>query len=445
MQLKAMVLEVNNTFDERRMYLLKGSSDSEAEFSAVQQPTAAEETRMKPPGLENTGRFTDAWAKDFHVSPFSSRKGSYALSAYDPFFLSQSMPRPINNTITLSSSKDHPKLVARIFSTGPAIEPSGISSWSKLRFIASWWWVGFVTFPRIVREASKLFFRRKLHIWYRPEVLKDSIGRTETKREKTIEDCFRKFLKQQVEQSNVQIPLKYVAAGVDSKREEIFYPKSITTVSEKFAPDGLQFKVLTPLFYSSVARFARISEFIYSEELRHNDKQRTFWTSDPQKLLEILGEKQIPDSDRSNPLSSNWMSQIYWAILRLLRRSPQYSVPESVLQSTRSLDDSANHDTRSFRLSTLDQFVLLSCKHSQSEEYRTAVSTLLLSDYVTFGIPELIDAFDWCIRSFLCYVSVDFISNWMRTLFSPCIFITVSDALVSCNLLHFWWLVKSML
>ena len=186
MQLKAMVLEVNNTFDERRMYLLKGTSRPEAEASAIQEATAGDETGMKPSEPRYTGRFTDAWVKDFHVSPFNSRKGSYALSAYDPFLLGQSRPSPINNTITLSSSKDHPKLIARIFSTGPAIDPSEMSLWSKLRFIASWWWVGFVTFPRIVREAGKLFFRRKLHVWFRPEVLKDSIGRMETTREKYV-------------------------------------------------------------------------------------------------------------------------------------------------------------------------------------------------------------------------------------------------------------------
>ena len=243
----------------------------------------------------------------------------------------------------------------------------------------------------------------------------------------------------------MQVPLKYIAAGVDSKREEIFYPKAIATVPEKFTPDGLQFKVLTPLFYSSVVRFAHISEFIYSEELRHDDKQRTFWTSDPQKLLKLLGEKQIPDSNRGNPQSSKWISRAQWTVLRLLCRSPQRRAPKEVLQSPESLDDSAYHDIRSFRLSALDHFVLSSCEHLQAEEYRIAVTTLLLSDYVAFGIPELIDGFDWCLRLLSCYIFVDCVVDWVRTLFSPCIFTIVSGTLVSCNLMHIWWLVKSVL
>lgn len=183
MQLKAMILEVNNTFDERRMYLLKGNNETLEASSTVVEALQVEEKISRSPVSNGTGKFTDAWMKDFHVSPFNSRKGSYALSAYDPFS-PQSQTRPINNTITLSSSKGHPKLVARVFSTEPVIDPASMSIRSKIRFLASWWWVGFVTSPRIVREAGKLFFRRKLHVWYRPEVLKDSIGRKETESER---------------------------------------------------------------------------------------------------------------------------------------------------------------------------------------------------------------------------------------------------------------------
>lgn len=185
-----MILEVNNTFDERRIYFLKNTSDmgiikdavspndksKDGDCDNVEKPASAEVYGAN----QNSAKFINKWAKDFHVSPFNSRKGSYTLNAYDPFFPQLSGGGSVNNTITLSSSKDHVKLVARIFSTQDSIDPSSLGSWEKLRFVATWWWVGFVTFPRIVREAGKLFFRRKLHVWYRPEVLKDSIGRRET-------------------------------------------------------------------------------------------------------------------------------------------------------------------------------------------------------------------------------------------------------------------------
>lgn len=187
--LKAVILEVNNTFGERRMYFLK-DSDVVQPDEAVSELTSTlgdeipiqecEETSGDA-GLGNGDAtiFTDSWSKDFHVSPFNSRKGSYRVSAYDPLSRGK-----INNTITLSSSKGHPKLVARILSTGDCVDPSNMGTVDILKFVMTWCWVGFVTFPRIVREAAKLFFRRGLHVWYRPEVLRESLGRRETEDEK---------------------------------------------------------------------------------------------------------------------------------------------------------------------------------------------------------------------------------------------------------------------
>lgn len=168
-----MIVEVNNTFDERRIYFLKNRD--------IKTTDTNEKTERNH---ETFAKFKSAWQKDFHVSPFNSRKGSYALSAHDPFFPHLTGKGAINNTITLSSSKGHTKIVARVFSTQECIDPKSLNLWQKTRLIISWWWVGLVTYPRIIREAGKLFFRKKLHVWYRPEVLSKSIGRRETKDEK---------------------------------------------------------------------------------------------------------------------------------------------------------------------------------------------------------------------------------------------------------------------
>jgi DUF1365 family protein len=171
-----MILEVNNTFGERRMYLLDGSSPA----SPPQTPEfqdSADSTTGFPNGVKPM--FTDLWMKDFHVSPFNSRKGSYALKALNPFPYVGHDPT-LDNTITLKSSKDHGKLVARLFSTGKSLDPDRLGFFGTIRFILSWWWVGLVTFPRILREAFKLFTKRKLNVFFRPEVQTSSVGRLPT-------------------------------------------------------------------------------------------------------------------------------------------------------------------------------------------------------------------------------------------------------------------------
>lgn len=208
-----MILEVNNTFDEKRIYFLKRQenehTDAQHEHSngimkelnagidSLKDGSISHNEAVSVPHLEDkpvhhsaVTNFKTTWAKDFHVSPFNSRKGNYTLNAHDPFAsFSQSgdeeeAPTIISNTVTLTSSKKHAKLVARVFSTENSLDPSSLGLIEEIKLVAGWWWVGFVTFPRILREAAKLFFLRKLHVWYRPEVLKNSIGRRETHDEK---------------------------------------------------------------------------------------------------------------------------------------------------------------------------------------------------------------------------------------------------------------------
>lgn len=173
-RLKYMILEVNNTFGERRIYLLNGSSPP-----TPPQSPGESQVDQKP----DFKRFTDHWEKDFHVSPFNSRKGSYALKALDPFPTPKSAHAKVDNTITLKSSKDHAKIVARVYSTGPPLDVRTLNACNTARFIIGWWWVGFLTFPRILKEAFKLFFQRSLHVWFRPEVMPSSIGRAPTNTE----------------------------------------------------------------------------------------------------------------------------------------------------------------------------------------------------------------------------------------------------------------------
>lgn len=171
-----MILEVNNTFDERRMYLLKAADGKEQEATTL----ARSPDGKVSPASQTSIRFTNVWEKDFHVSPFNSRKGTYRLMAFDPLSAAGESVGVVNNTITLKSSREQAKLVARVFSVGAPVDPESMDWWASLRFLASWGWVGFATFPRILQEAWKLHFKRRLHVWFRPEVSIDSVGRRAT-------------------------------------------------------------------------------------------------------------------------------------------------------------------------------------------------------------------------------------------------------------------------
>ena len=143
-----MIVEVNNTFGERRLYFLSLEDESvQAEEKQLLNGEASSPTSLQ---------FHYTWAKDFHVSPFSSRKGGYAIRVQDPCEEhekrgSSKKCSVIDNTITLKASKGRPKLVARVWSVGNPIQPETMSSYDRFRFVLKWWWVGFVTCKSVVR------------------------------------------------------------------------------------------------------------------------------------------------------------------------------------------------------------------------------------------------------------------------------------------------------
>ncbi|KAG7009101.1 hypothetical protein G7Y79_00003g009690 [Physcia stellaris] len=473
--LKAMILEVNNTFDERRMYFLKGCHQDELSERVNNQGLTlktgdldkvhdADEANKEYHG-EKAKKFTDSWSKDFHVSPFNSRKGSYGLSAYDP--LSQGK---INNTITMSSSKGHPKLVAKIFSTGNSIDPLHMGTLDIMKFVAVWWWVGFVTFPRIVREAAKLFFRRKLHVWYRPEVMRDSLGRKKTREERlrhsapvagrttltttrNIESCFRAFLKSAIEESEMQVPVKYTAAM--SSTSETFFPLQLRdsprTPFEHSSKEAVELKIATPLFYSNVVRHSHISEFITSSLLTLPPNAQTFYTSNPQALLDLFDTRPRPlGLKNSLQQQSAVKTSLRWRFLRWLR---------NVFPRTHNTIVSPHRptvkvqDIRPFPLSPIDVFAQQSQDIEMANRYRKAVIKLLISDIAVFGQPILLDALDYAIRIALCYILVKTIGAAVSQIAGAGIMMNVGTlhdraALVKlvlgCSGVHLWWAFKKM-
>lgn len=143
-----MITEVNNTFDERRMYFLPFN---------INQPDGPDKQENIPldanPAHSYSSprrHFKHVWPKDFHVSPFNSRKGTYALSAWDPSLSNSTIEggkiKPaIDIKATLSSSKGRPKMTARLWSTTAPLDPASMSILDSIVFVSSWWWVGLMT------------------------------------------------------------------------------------------------------------------------------------------------------------------------------------------------------------------------------------------------------------------------------------------------------------
>jgi hypothetical protein len=381
-----MIVEVNNTFDERRMYLLLPD----------------ETPRGIDLGNENVDEtstdrklFTQSWPKDFHVSPFNSRKGSYSLSAADPLRSQIPDVGPINTTIVLKSSKSHGKIVARLFSAGSPVDPAVISTWRKLSFLSAWWWVGFVTFPRIVSEAAKLFFRRKLHVWFRPEPLRHSIGRNADKTERQLEMVFRRYLRSLVERSSASLAVKYIPSGVLDRSKELMLSHCAKNNSESV--EEMEFKILTPVFYPRFASYAHDLEAIFCEM----NESSTIWVSRPDLLSRLLAKRPSPALQASNPVDF-----AYFKAIQYLRRRPERIQHPTIWPAgPRSADETSHSvmDIREFRISSMDGFVLGSGEPRLRKAYRSSVIKLFIAERIAFGLVPIVEAQGLIVRAWLAW------------------------------------------
>lgn len=232
---------------------------------------------------------------------------------------------------------------------------------------------------------------------------------SELTNDRVIEDCFRKFLCVQVEQSTFDAPVEYISAGTNCQRNAIFY--SHVPILPKPNPPTpspinlIQFKVLTPLFYSRLIRYAHLPEFISTDIFQQDDENHTFYTSNPDTLLRLFANPQDkkPNDHGTMPRRS-WLDDLQWFIIQHLRRSPP-KYHQGAHQQT--LTERAD-----IRLSILDTFVRHHCSKSQAREYREAVIALLVSDHIAFGIPELVDVFGFIARVTSCCGFVQMVSSW---------------------------------
>ncbi|KAM0333132.1 hypothetical protein ACHAQA_001791 [Verticillium albo-atrum] len=404
--LSAMVLEVNNTFGERRMYLL--TMDDE--------PSDGSERK--------TSRFTKSWPKDFHVSPFNSRKGAYSLQAHDMLSsIDGSNPGRLDGTITLKSSKDHPKIVARLFQEGEPIDPTTASLATKLRFLLGWWWVGFVTFPRIVKEAGRLFFRRKLHVWFRPEPLKETMGRVADSTERQLEPIFRDYLRHLVQQSDAGLTVTYTSSSgaaplvIRAAAPSQALSKHATQQaggSDDGDDDGLhlEFRVLTPAFYTRFVHYAHDFEAVFSEFR----ESQTIWVSRPELVPRLFVSKRA-----APPLSiSSPRDFLYFSAIRALRRRPDRierpltSSAAGPAPATETAQTRRSDDIRQFRISGLDGFVLAHGEKSARRVYRTLVLRVFLAERCALGLMELLWMQELVLRVGLAWVVSKSASGYLR-------------------------------
>ncbi|KAL1921578.1 uncharacterized protein VTP21DRAFT_11294 [Calcarisporiella thermophila] len=151
-ELAAIVLEVNNTFGEKHIYVLDPRQQ-------IQKHRAGYQYAFK-------------FARKFHVSPFNDRTGSYACYVSDPAhpdgFNLRLVVHEEQTTLAPHSGaplSENKKFMAQV----RAHEVLPLTSNAVLKLLMRYPVDIFLTFPRILREAAILAYRKHLPVYPRPE------------------------------------------------------------------------------------------------------------------------------------------------------------------------------------------------------------------------------------------------------------------------------------
>lgn len=365
--LSAIVLEVNNTFDERRPYILVRDVTDEPRHTAHEQRLRIKGSRVK----------------DFHVSPFNSRDGCYSVLTSDPLGPGMDGYRGIDVTITLNSSQGRPKLIACLKSDGPAVDPAFLGPLSKLTFVARWFWVGFATLPRIFWQAAVLLYRRKLDMWDKPEPLVGTLGRRATSVEESLELCFSKYIESLVWRSERPLSVKYYTSGLLSSTERIF--TSLNCNDSESGDDSknhdiLELRVLTPAFYSRFFHYGNNLDGVHTELSIH----RTIWVDKPELLPCVFGEMSITTRSMSFP------DLVFSMLLIRMRQRPPRIILDSTSGDPRRTDRVAVESKES-TMSSMDAYIMLNESKELKRRYQWATFRQLIADRYFMGRVAILD------------------------------------------------------
>lgn len=214
-----------------------------------------------------------------------------------------------------------------------------------------------------------------------------------------------------MEQSNIGRPVKYVAAGTDCQREEVFLPTNLGATTNPAADsEAITFKVLTPAFYARLVQYAHPLEIIINELLAGEEKDRTFWVSNLEFMSQLFGKPANTESVKEPFKYLIGLDRTRWRFLKSLRTSHKRQ-SQGGLSSSGEQRTARATNIQMMPISPLDNFVLGHCTSADIRQYRRIVTKILVSNRIAFGLPEILGLDDLFIRLGLCNFTIYAISS----------------------------------
>jgi hypothetical protein len=173
-------------------------------------------------------------------------------------------------------------------------------------------------------------------------------------------------------------------------------------------PKIFEIRVLNPSFYTRFVHYAHASEAFDRECLFTDDKNRTLEISHPEFLPLLLPNSKSKSEEMDGKARRSYLDERRWTLLCQLRCPPA----EPAYPETQSSANVKVSDIRALPFSELDNFMRKPYSITGASCYRRKVTKVFLAKRFTFGFVEVVDALDFLLRAWLCYLGSKMIISW---------------------------------
>ncbi|PKY00357.1 hypothetical protein P168DRAFT_244318 [Aspergillus campestris IBT 28561] len=329
-ELDAMVMEVNNSFGERKTIFMRlegGSATNEAHKITTINNTEGPPNANFTPSISKYKMYKGNWDKDFFLSPFEKVEGYFTTTCSDPCNPHSGTKGPLHTNTTLYAPDGRPKIISRVYSWGNPLDPLSASPWSLIRFICGWGYIGALSKQRIIYEALRVRLRGNLAYLRKPEVKKTNIPREETSIERSLESFFRLFLAHAVARYPSPLTVLYHPSKSHWLVSETFHSRGVSReLPEPGDTPTVTVRVQGPSFYTSIMQYEDASVGI-DTELSHfpvpaEQHSQRLWASNPTQLQEIAASTKLGYTATTNA-RLDWKTRVRQVLIRWLRKTPK--------------------------------------------------------------------------------------------------------------------------
>lgn len=186
LELDAVIMEINNSFDEKRnvFFQVQRCSTSTSSEEIVQKDAQyidRDQNVLSLSSLPGATIYKGTWEKKIFASPFEKVEGSISNRFMDPL---QPIPRDqkisLINTTSIGVSGE-PKMITRISCQEPPMDPRQADPFQLAKLLLFWTIPITLTTPRIIFQALRIhYILRLMKMMNKSEIQRGSIPRHAT-------------------------------------------------------------------------------------------------------------------------------------------------------------------------------------------------------------------------------------------------------------------------